>query len=654
MASPNPFGELRRECEGVLREALGRTPPDTIGQIEPASLRLDIPPNPEFGELSSSLCFELAQRMGESPLALAQGIVERSDLSGTGLIEAMGVAGGGYINFHADHPEFSSLTIESARHYGESYGYIKTLDPKRAIVEHTSVNPAGPIHIGTARNSVIGDSLSRLLRAQGHDVATHFYVDDVGRQIAVVVYGYQRLDQPQPMGKPDHWIGFVYAATSCIMAIDGLKDRVERLKDRPGLEEELRGAQRELDDWVGAAAELRQRDPELFDRLLDRIREDEDPEASIARLMRLYEAGDPETKGMVRRVVELCLGGFRETYTRMGIHWDSWDWESDLIWSGAVRMAVERLRRTPFSTEIGGTLALDVEEASRFMGLKSLFGVSEDHEIPPLILMRSDGTTLYTTRDVAYSLWKFERAERVINVIGVEQSLAQLQLRVAVGILSSPERAKNLIHYAYELVDLPGYRMSKRRGRYIALDEIVDEAVKRAREEVEKRFPHLPEGEKERISEAVGTGAIKYALISVAPMKTVVFTWEKALNFEMNSAPFTQYAHARACSILRKAKAEPKRPDFSLLTDPLEGELVRRVAVFPEVFTEAAEKLTPSAIAEFANDLAARFNSFYASLPVIRAETAGLRDARLALVDAVRITMRNALSLLGIEALGRM
>lgn len=634
--------------------ALSRAYPGVLAQIEPARLRLDVPPSLEFGELSSSLCFELAQRLGERPLAIAQRIVEQSDLSETTLIKSIGVAGGGYVNFHADRARFSSLTIESARHYDESYGYVKATNPAKVIVEHTSVNPAGPIHIGTARNSVIGDSLSRLLRAQGHDIATHFYIDDVGRQIAVVVYGYQRLGQPQPKGKPDHWIGFVYAATSCVVTIDGLKARVEDLKGKPGLEEEFRRVQRELDDWVGAAAELRERDAGLFDRLLERIRQDTNPEASIARIMRLYEDGDPETKGLVRGVVELCLGGFRETYDRMGIRWDSWDWESDLIWSGAVRRAVERLRRTPYSRELGGTLALDVEHAARIMGLKSLFGVSEEHEIPPLVLMRSDGTTLYTTRDIAYSLWKFERAERVINVIGIEQSLAQLQLRVAVSLLSSPDRAKNLVHYAYELVDLPGYRMSKRRGRYVTLDEIVDEAVKRAREEVEKRSPQLPEADKKRISEAVGIGAVKYALISVAPTKTVVFTWEKALNFEINSAPFAQYAHARAGSILRKAKAEPKRPDFSLLTDPLECELVKRIAIFPEVFTDAAEKLMPSVIAEFANDLAARFNSFYASLPVIRAETVGLRDARLALVDAVRITVRNALSLLGIEALKRM
>ncbi len=625
--------------------SLSERPPRTL---------LEIPPNPQFGELSTSVCFDLSKRLAEKPVALAEMIVRGVDLSKAKLVKSVEVAGGGYINFHAQYADLSGLAIESARSPEHTYGHVKIEHPTKTIVEHTSVNPAGPIHVGTARNSVIGDALSRLLQARGYDVATHFYVDDVGRQIAVVTYGHRLLGFREPEGKPDHWVGFVYAATSCLMAIRSLKARIEWLKVEPGWEEELRKAQRELDGWIASAAELHEKDANLLNLLIERMGRDPDPEGSVSEIMRLYEGGDQTVKEEVRRVVELCLGGFRTTYARMGIGWDSWDWESDLVWSGAVRRVMERLRRSPYFVETSGTLTVDVERAAIEMGLKTLFGVSEDYEIPPLVLMRSDGTTLYTTRDIAYSLWKFERAEKAINVIGAEQTLAQLQLRIALSLLTSPEKAKNLIHYAYELVDLPGYKMSKRRGRYITLDEIVDESVKRAREEVEERSPALTSEVKEGIAEAVGIGAVKYALISVAPAKPVIFTWEKVLNFEMNSAPFIQYAHARARNILQKAQIEPESPDYSLLNSTREQELVKRVALFPEVFLEAADKLMPSMVAEFANDLAARFNSFYAALPVIKAEKAGLRDARLALVDAVRITLRNALRLLGIEALERM
>jgi len=611
------------------------------------------PPTPEFGDLASTLCFELSKSVGEEPRRLAERIVENADLCDAKLVESIKVAGAGYINFYANYLALSSLAIESAKS-DPSYGYVKADTSDKIIVEHTSANPAGPIHVGTARNSVVGDALKRMLKARGHEVATHFYVDDVGRQVAVVAYGYQMLGQPRPTGKLDHWVGFIYAAASCIIRIQTLKKKIQELKVTEGSDEEFREAQKELDDWVAAAADLRDKDPKLFDSLLGRVESDKDPEASVNKIMLLYEKEDLGAKKLVREVVDSSLKGFRETYERFGIDWSSWDWESDLVWSGAVSDVVKRLKRTAYSEESRGTLIVDVEQAARFMKLKKRLGVLEEHEIPPLVLMRSDGTTLYTTRDIAYSLWKFERADKVINVIGVEQSLAQLQLRVALSILTSPEKAQNLIHYAYELVEMPEYKMSRRRGRYVTLDEVMDESVKRASEEVEKHSPGLPKDVKKSIAESVGLGAIKYAFVSVVSLKKVTFTWDKVLNFEMNSAPFIQYAHARACNILNKVEEAERNPDYSLLNDPLERDLVKSIAMFPEVFVNAVKSLEPSQLAEFANDLAAKFNSFYAKLPVLKAENDRLRDARLGLVEAFRATVRNALSLLGIEALERM
>jgi len=370
--------------------------------------------------------------------------------------------------------------------------------------------------------------------------------------------------------------------------------------------------------------------------------------------MRLYEEGDAKVKELVRKVVNFSIDGFKETYNRFGISWDSWDWESDLVWSGTVSEAVNRLSKTPYAKESRGALSLDAEQTAQIMNLRETLGIPKEYTISPLVLTRSDGTTLYTTRDIAYSLRKLRNADKVINIIGVEQTLPQIQLRIAVSILASPERAKSLIHYGYELVDLPGYKMSRRRGRYVTLDEVLDESVRRAYEEVKERSPMLREEEKRRIAESVGIGAVKYTLVSVDPLKKITFTWDKVLNFEINSAPFVQYAYARACNILKKARKGPVKSDYSLLRDPLERGLVRMVAYFPEIFVKACEDLKLNPIVEFSNDLAANFNSFYAHLPVLKAKPKGLRNARLALVEAVKITMRNVLSILGIEALERM
>ncbi len=182
----------------------------------------------------------------------------------------------------------------------------------------------------------------------------------------------------------------------------------------------------------------------------------------------------------------------------------------------------------------------------------------------------------------------------------------------------------------------------------------MDGAAKRAYAEVSKRSPYLSDKEKKQISLFVGKGAVKYALIAVDPAKPVVFTWDRVLDFEKNSAPYIQYSHARARSILRKASRAPENADFSLLVDPMERDIVLTLARFPEVFLDAAKNLRPNAIADYVNALADKFNRFYTKLPVIKAESVGLSDARLALVDATRIVFRNALKLLGIEAPERM
>jgi len=645
MVSDNPFAVFRLECEKVLRRAINKVFPE----IQISSISLEKPPDLKFGQLASSLCFELAKKLGEIPFSVAKRLVENVDVTKSHLIERIVPAGGGYINFHVDFAKFSALTLESVRRLDANYGSVKTEKPLKIIVEHTSVNPLHPIHIGQARNPILGDSLARILEARGHKIFRHYYVDDVGRQTAVIAYGYKKLGKPKPEGKPDHFIGKIYTVTSCLVEINRLKKELEQAK-KSSSDDEIAKINKELDEWMSIAVELKERFSDIFEKLLEKIKEDEDPEDEVSSLNRAYEAGEEEAKELIRGVSELCLQGFKATLSRMGVFYDSWDWESDFVWSNSVSEVLQRLKATPYVSLLGGVLEFEAEKVVESLNLKEKLGLRENYEVPPLTLVRADGTTLYTTRDIAYTLWKFSKAEKVINVIGMEQSLAQLQLRIALYALGYGKYADNLVHFAYNLVTLPGYKMSSRRGRYITLDEAVDEAVERAYEEVSKRSPELSEEEKRKIAEFVGVGAVRYALVEVDPSKPVVFTWDRVLNFERNSAPYLQYTHARACSILRKAKNEPEKPAYELLKERVERELILFLAGFPEVFIEAAEFLKPNAIADFATDIADRFNSFYNALPVIKAKPQGLSDARLALVDAVRIVLRNALNLIGVKA----
>jgi arginyl-tRNA synthetase len=644
--SENPYAEFRRECEALLSGALKKIFPEI--RIEHTTF--EKPSVLEFGQASSSICFELGKQIGEKPLLLARRLAEAAKKSEFSLIEGVVAAGAGYINFHANLGKFAALTVNSISQIDGDYGLVKTDKSFEIIVEHTSVNPTHPMHIGTARNPILGDALARMLKSRGHTVSRHYYVDDLGRQSSVLAYGYEKLGRPKPIGKLDQFIGRIYAVTSCLVEINRLKRKLESAKT-VSADEEIAKINRELDEWVCVAAELKDKYPELFEELLEKISRDENPEASIKILNQAYEAGSEKAKRLVRKVSDLCLEGFKETLSRIGVSYDSWDWESEIVvWSGRVAEVFQKLKRSRYTFAEGGVLEFDAEKVINELDLRAKLNLRKEQEVPPLTLVRADGTTLYTMRDVAYTLWKFESAEKIINVIGMEQTLAQLQLKIALHALGYSKYADNLVHFAYNLVSLPGYKMTGRMGRYITFDEVMDEAVRRAYEEVSKRSPELSEEEKRNIANFVGIGAVRYALVEVDPSKPVVFTWDRVLNFERNSAPYIQYTHARACSILRKAARKPEKPDYSLLKERLEQELILDLASFPDVFIEATEFYKPNSIADFANGLADKFNTFYNAFPVIKAEPPELSDARLALTDAVRIVLRNASNLIGILA----
>lgn len=649
MISANPFGDFRRECEKALKTSLAQLYPE----VRRDTFSFEIPPSSKFGHLASPVFFELGKEIRDMRgKKLAARIVEAVDLDDFSLIRDIKAAGGGYVNFYADFTQLSKMTVGSVRALDSTYGYVKTEKPKRIIVEHTSANPISPIHIGQARNPVLGDALARILSARGHKVLRHFYVDDVGRQTAVIAYGYEKLGKPSPEGKADQFVGRLYTITSCIIEISRLKKEIGdfRQKDRQKANE-LKGR---LDEWESIADELKKKHPRLFAELSERLSDVEDLEDTINALNQAYEAGENKARKLVREICQFSLEGIKETLTNAGIFFDSWDWESDFAWNSDVAKTLEELKKTGYVFREGPVLEFDANRVAEDLKLKQVLGIKEAYEIPSLTLVRADGTTLYTTRDIPYSVWKFKKAEVVINVVGMEQTLPQQQLKLALWALGHTRQAQNLIHFAHNLVSLPGYKMSSRRGRYIAFDEVIDEALSRALEEVEKRSPQLSDKEKMEISRIIGIGALKYALVEVDPIKPVVFTWDRVINFEKNSAPYIQYSHARARSILRKAQEAPERPDYSLLAKPIEHDLILALARFPEIFVNAAESLKPNGIADFADALADKFNSFYNALPVLPAKPKALRDARIGLVEAVSIVLRNSLALIGIVAPERM
>jgi arginyl-tRNA synthetase len=297
---------------------------------------------------------------------------------------------------------------------------------------------------------------------------------------------------------------------------------------------------------------------------------------------------------------------------------------------------IEEIKATGRTTVDDGALVLDLED----------YGFEKK-----LVVQRSDGTSLYTTRDLAYHEWKGERADRMINILGADHKLISGQLKATLNLLEKPEPEVVI----FEFVSLPEGSMSTRRGKFISADELLDQVEEQAFIEVDMRRPEMPEDFKKKVARMVGIGAVRYDVIRVSPEKSTVFNWKEALDFEKQGAPFIQYSHARACSILKKAHEEGLwneafDTDPSMLVEDTEVELIKKMAVFDSIIEQCARELKPHTMAIYARELAEAFNQFYRFVPVINIDDAKLRATRLVLVECARITLASSLETLGIDA----
>jgi arginyl-tRNA synthetase len=640
--------QFMQECLQSLEQALKHAFPQWADKIP----RLVFPPDTEFGELSSSIAHEIARKLQLSPQEVAESITKELDVKERPTIAAV-EAVSGYINFRLDYKLAADQILTTVLRQGDAYGIDKVHEPIRVSVEHTSANPSGPLTMGHARNAILGDVLARLLKARGHSVNTRFYVDDVGRQVSILAYGYKLLGCPQPKRKVDQWFGLLYTATNCATEIEKTKKKLRLMESNEGPSEEALELQRNLDEWVGVAAELESLDKELLTQVVNAIRAQADPENAVQELGRNYEKGEKEAVNLVRSVAQQCLEGIKMTLSQMDIAFDTWDWESQLLWDGYVQRVLDRLLKLPFARFSGSSASLEVNAIVDAYSLRGSLGLLEEYEVPPLTLVRSDGTTLYPTRDIAYTLVKFGDSDRVINVIAREQSLPQLQIRLALRALGERNAAENLIHYAYGLVELPGEKMSKRRGRYITLDDVLQQAKAKVAEVMGQRKEEIGTGQSEEIIRAIALGAIRFALLNVSSTKNLTFTWDRVLSLERNSAPFINYAFTRAGSILKKSGEVPVHAEVSLLTHPLEHLLILKIGQMPAIFREAADQLKPEELAGYANSLAEKFHEYYEKVDVIHSDEP-VKNARALLVRAVQIVLHNCMALLGINVSEKM
>lgn len=525
-------------------------------------------------------CFMLSKELKKAPKQIAEEIA--SKIKPSGMIASV-EAVNGYVNFRVDEKKLVQGTLEDIISMGDKYGNLPSKN-KKVNVEHTSTNPTGPIHVGRARNPVIGDTLARCLKKCGYDVSTEYYVNDVGKQVVILTWGVNNISpdsvDPADREKTDHKLVSFY--------------RVANKK----------------------------------------MEEDEKVQNEIGEMLRKFEAGDEKTISVVRKTAEIMLDGLKETLGNIGVVLDTYTWESKFITDGSAKKIVEDLKKSKYAgREDDGAYYVDLKE----------FGVQGKNT--KFTFTRSDGTTLYTTRDLAYHMDKFKRSDISIDVLGEDQKLGSKQLCSALEILGC-EKKPDPMFYAF--VSLPEGKMSTRKGVVVYLDDLIDEAVSRAYDEIKSRRTDMSEEKMREIAKIVGVGAIRYNIVRVQPEKSFVFKWEDALNFDGNSGPFLQYSHARACSMLRKAENYKETVDASLLTDELEIKLVKVLSKFERIVETAGEYKRIHLLPAYGHELASAFNQFYATVPVLNSNDK--KDARLTLVKCSEIVLKNVLETLGMGA----
>jgi arginyl-tRNA synthetase len=542
--------------------------------------------------------FRIAKERGENPQALAECLAGSLQLKGTRFASATALKG--YLNLTFDRARFAQEVIADFQRDPDRYGGAGVGAGRSIVIDYSSPNIAKPFSVGHLRSTIIGQALHNILSFLGYQVIGDNHLGDWGTQFGKLLSAFAR------------W---------------GSEDELER----------------------NPTAHLLS----LYVRFHDEAKANDDLEFEARDWFRRLETGDERARSLWQRFVKLSTAEFGRIYDLLGVRFDSTRGEStyeDRL-SGVISRALDRgvaRREKPAAAMVTGGDEVGPDETVVIIPLDDA-GIET-----PLILQKSDGTSLYATREIATAEYRIERwhPEKMLYVVGKEQELYFRQFSAALGRLGI---GVPCIHVTFGLVRLPEGRMSTRAGRVVFLEDVIAEAIRRAEVVVQDR--DLSPEEKTGISRIVGIGAIKYADLSQSRIKEVVFDWDRMLALDGDSAPYLQYAYTRTRSILRKA------PDFvsstfilqpSTLILPEELTLLKSLARFPDSIVGAAESYEPHRIAGRIHRLARDFSAFYDKAPVLKAETPELRDARLFLVEMTGRVLATGLALLGIEVTDRM
>jgi arginyl-tRNA synthetase len=610
---------------------------------------VEVPPRRELGDLAFPAALHLARELKRPPRAIATALLEGFVLpAGVARID---IAGAGYLNVYLDRGPFTAELLEPS-------AATATPDLGKVIVEHTNINPNKAAHIGHLRNAVLGDILARTLRFRGRQVEVQNYIDDTGVQLADVVVGFLDLRGLDPVAvaaipEPfDHYCWDLYAEVGRWYEADPTRQQLRR------------ATLHELESGSGPRADL--------------------------------------GRAVARRVVANHLG----TMARLGVGYDLLTRESEILRLSFFTQAFERLKAS-------GAVHLEAEGKNKGCWVMPL-SASETFaglEDPDKVIVRSDGTVTYVGKDIAYQLWKFGllgrdfeythwdqegvwetvgpgasdhppfgRGHNVVNVIDARQSYLQKIVKAGLESLGHADQAARSVHFAYEMVSLSAatartlgflgeheearsLEMSGRKGIGVKADDLLDQLVAKAREEIATRNRELDGPTLDTLAVQLATAAVRFFMVRWGTTRVIAFDLDEALSFEGDSGPYLQYSMVRVANIHRRLASAGQETSIdrsavagfgpAQLPDDL-WDLVLASSMVDEVVEKAADSLELSLIARHALELAQRLNGLYSRHPILREEDPQLRLGRLAAFECFRKALANLAGILGIPVPERM
>lgn len=482
---------------------------------------------------------------------------------------------------------------------------------KNIMVEFSSPNTNKPLHLGHIRNNLLGDSVSRLLKASGNNVIKTTLVNDRGVHICKSMLAWLKVGNgatPESTGiKGDHLVGDMYVAFNNIY-------------------------KKEVDDLVAGGM-----DEETAKKEAPCLRE-------AHEMLQKWEAGDKEVRDLWARMNGWVLKGFDESYKALGITFDKVYYESQTYLLGK-ELVQKGLDMGVFVKDPDGSVWCDLTADG----------------LDRKLLIRSDGTSVYITQDLGTAERRIAEyhLDSHVYVVGNEQNYHFQVLKLILKKLGF-EWSDNIFHLSYGMVELPEGKMKSREGTVVDADDLIQKMYEEARATSDEsgKLADMSEEDKAKLYHMIGLGALKYFIIKVDPKKTMLFNPKESIDFNGNTGPFIQYTHARIRSILRKAAekgieyAASPLPKVELSAKEIR--LIKLLNAFPAKIAEGAQAYSPAVIANYAYDIAKEFNQYYHDTPILKEENEDVLKMRLVLIDTLSAVLRKAMGILGIELPERM